>query len=436
MLNTVIKIFNYNFRVKELLIIFLSYLFMEQIFSWLIVPVSSIVLSYEKILGFVVYGYMIYAINELKTYERVYLGIFTLLLLRLVLESLNKYDTVFQQLTMYYILFPVIYALFIKHICEKFDLDLLEFIAKFYLFTYIAFMLIYGRGFSFSLDEIEMDDYGPFSGDGRIIHASKIYMMIIPFLWYLNAYITTHKIKFLVPIFFCFAVILMHQHRSVWSCAILALLIFFLLSIRLNKKNVPKIFNILGGAVIIIVLCYIVISALYPAMINFFSDRFSEIFNPAKEGSTGNFRIEQREVYGNLFWDRPIFGWSFEGFEMPNPLVDWWPEKTGQHFHEGYMEMLFYQGIVGLVFKYSLFAYMIVKAFSKKISTQTVILISFCLTGLLFSLNYVLPLMFWGHFGLCLYYIEKDGLKEPIVEEEEDEPYTLEEPSHQQLFGR
>lgn len=408
---------------------------MEQIFSWLFIPVSAIVLSYEKILGFLLYGYMLYALKELKTYERVYIGIFTFLLVRLVLESLYIYNTVFQQLTMFYIIFPVIYALFIKHICEKFDLDLLEFIAKFYLCTYIAFMLIYGRGFSFSLSEIEMEDYGPFSGDGRVIHASKIFMMIIPFLWYLNSYITTKKGKYLLPVFFCFAVIVMHQHRSVWSCTILALLIFLGLNMRINKGVLPKILSPLVLASIIVGFSYFMISNLYPELTSFLGDRFSEIFDPAKEGSTGNFRIEQREVYGDLFLQRPIFGWTFEGFEMPNPLVDWWPEKTGQHFHEGYMEMLFYQGIVGLLFKYSLFAYVIVKAFSKKISNQSIILISFCLTGLLFSLNYVLPLIFWGHLGLCLYYIEKDEVKvEPILSEEADDLYLPEEQINRRLI--
>ncbi len=435
MMNSKIKIFNYNFYLKEILIIFFSYLLMEQIFSWLFVPVSDIVLSYEKILGFLLYGYMIYAFKELKKYERVYIGIFTFLLGRLVLESLYNYNTFFQQLTMYYILFPVIYALFIKHICEKFDLDLLEFIAKFYLFTYIAFMLLYGRGFSFSLAEIEMDDYGPFSGDGRVIHASKIYMMIIPFLWYLNSYIHKKKAKYLLPVIFCFIVIVIHQHRSVWSCCILALLIFFTLNVRSNKGNVPKVLRPVVGALAIITLSYFIVSSLYPELIDFFADRFSEIFNPAKEGSTGNFRIEQREVYGKMFWDRPFFGWSFEGFEMSNPLVDWWPEKTGQHFHEGYMEMLFYQGIVGFLFKYSLFVYVIVKAFSKNLSDQSIILVSFCLTGLLFSFNYVLPLIFWGHLGLCLYYIEKDDLKETSLDEAE-EPYVLEEQTQNRFIER
>ena len=155
-------------------------------------------------------------------------------------------------------------------------------------------------------------------------------------------------------------------------------------------------------------ICYIFITNLFPGFLDFLGSRFSEIFDPSKEGSTGNFRIEQRETYFKLFLQKPIFGWTYKGFEMPNPLVDWWPAGTGQHFHEGYMEMLFYHGIVGLLFKYSILLYFLIAIWSKKLSSQTRVLIAFCISGLLFSLNYVLPIIFWGHVGLCLYYIEKD----------------------------
>ncbi len=113
---------------------------------------------------------------------------------------------------------------------------------------------------------------------------------------------------------------------------------------------------------------------------------------------------------------------------MKNPLVDWWPEKTGQHFHEGFMEILFYHGIVGFAVKYGLLIYIAVRAFSKKISEETTILMAFCLSGLLFSLSYVPQTIFWGHIGLCLYYLEKDD--EQIDEEVavEEEYYTEEEP--------
>ena len=120
-----------------------------------------------------------------------------------------------------------------------------------------------------------------------------------------------------------------------------------------------------------------------------------------------------------MFLDRPIFGWSFEGFEMENPLVDWWPSGTGQHFHEGYIEMLFYHGIAGLLLKYGVLLYLGFKAFSKKLSEESIILIAFCVAGLVFSFNYVLPLVFWAFVGMCLFYLDKDAEVEDDVLEYE-----------------
>ena len=152
-------------------------------------------------------------------------------MIKLVLQSINQFNSFFQEPTMFTVLYPVIFAFFIKYICRVYDLDLLGFISKFYILTYTIFMLIYGRGFSFSLDTVMMTDYGPFSGDTRIIHANSILMMIIPFLWYLNKFITEKKAISLLPCLFCLAIIVIHQHRSVWSCAIFALCFYIIAEI-------------------------------------------------------------------------------------------------------------------------------------------------------------------------------------------------------------
>jgi hypothetical protein len=282
--------------------------------------------------------------------------------------------------------------------------------AKFYLVSYIAFMLLFGHGFSFSLDSVDMSDYGPFSGDSRIIHASHILMMIIPLLWYLNQYITTKKPWLLLPLVFCIAVIVIHQHRSVWSSSMVAVFFYFLSRVRAGWKDMRFAGQLALGAVALAFLAFFFLANLFPGFLDFLGDRFSDILNPGRDGSTGTFRIAQREVYFQLFLRHPLFGWTFEGFSLPNPLVDWWPANSGQHFHDGYMEMLFYHGIAGLLFKYAILVYLLFKAFSRHLSANSIILIAFSVSGLLFSFNYVLPLIFWGHVGMCLYYLEKDKL--------------------------
>ncbi len=410
-MDAVIKISNYRFAIREFLLIFFCYLFLEPIFGWLFIPVSTIVLPYEKLLSIGIYFFLIYRFNFLKTSEKIYVLIFSALILRMVLESLYEYNTFFQQFTMFSVLVPVMYVIFIKTICRSHNFDLLELLAKFYILTYIVFMAVYGRGFSFSLAQVEMIDYGPTSGDSRIIHARSIFMMIIPFLWYLHQFISYKKLHHLLIFLFCFVVILIHQHRSVWSSAIIAAMIYLGASIRAKRIKLGSVASMVAYGVIFFGIVLFFVSSMAPGFLEFMGERFSEILDPAKEGSTGNFRIQQREVYGELFKQRPFFGWTFEGFEMPNPLVDWWPEKTGQHFHEGYMEMLFYEGIVGMVFKYSFLFYFLFKIFSKKLSVESIILIALGISALLFSFSYVLPLIFWGHMGLALYYIERDESK-------------------------
>lgn len=413
-MNTVIKLLSTRFYLKEFLILFFAFFLTEGIFSWIFVRNSLWIEDYQKLLLIFCYGFMLYSYQQLKKSERLILILFSLLMLKLILQSLAKYDSFFRQLTMFTVLAPVVYVFFVKYLLQKMELDLLGFMAKFYLISYIAFMLLFGRGFSFSLNLVEMADYGPFSGDSRIIHASHIFMIIVPFLYYLNKFVITKKNKYLAVFAFCFAIILVHQHRSVWSSALVALFFYFFISIR-NRIKLSGLWNTVFTGALILIVAYFFVVNLHPRFIDFLSDRFSDILDPSKEGSTGNFRIQQSEVYSKLFLQRPVFGWTFQGFEMPNPLVDWWPPMTGQHFHEGYIEMLFYHGIVGLLFKYGFLVYLFIQSFSRRLSSSSIILIAFCISAFVFSFSYVLPLVFWGFVAMALYHIEKDK-SEPAIE--------------------
>jgi len=402
-----IRISKYEFSVKEVLVLFFAFFLMENTFSWLVLPISNVVLMYEKLLSLVIFAVLLYNFNNLQREEKIYVTLLTLIILKLVFESMLNYGSIFQQLTLFTILFPVAFTVFIKSVCRSYNLDILELISQFYLLLYILFMLMYGHKFSFSLEQVDMDDYGPFSGDSRIIHARSIFMMIVPLLWYFNQFLRRGKVLDLFLFSFFVSVIVIHQHRSVWASSIFALGIYFFMSLRNNLIPISRLVRTFLSSLLLIALFGFIVSQAFPGTLEFFSDRFSEIFDPAKEDGTGKFRADQREVYFPMVMERPFFGWTFEGFEMKNPLVDWWPEKTGQHFHEGFMEMLFYHGFFGLILKYFFLLYLSWKAFSKNLNQKSIILIAFCLSGLIFSLSYVLPLIFWGVVGLCLYYLEK-----------------------------
>jgi hypothetical protein len=329
----------------------------------------------------------------------------------LVIESIVTYGAVFRYFEVYTFLYPVIFVIFIKWLAKELCVDLLAFTVKFYLVAYVVFMILFGQEFSLTVRLIEMVDYGPFSGDARIIHAQSLLLIIVPFLWYLNKYINTQKRWYLFWFYVCFLIILLHQHRSVWSTAIVATAVYFFMAVRSNRKVIPAILKFLGISLLLAWIFLTAVSEFYPAMIGYFGNRFSEILHPSMTEGTTSFRINQSLAYVDFIRQRPVLGWSFEGYEMKNPFIDRWPAKSGQHFHVGYVEMLFYHGLVGLLLKYAFLFYILKLSFSKKLSEQFMVLASFCIGGFVFSLCYVLPLMFWAQVGLCLYYFENPLLR-------------------------
>jgi len=392
--------------VQEILLLIFGYLFYEQVFSWLLIPDSRPIQIYQKAASIVIFGVVLWYIREFRPFERIVIVLFTLLVAKLLFESLWLYDTLFKQFTLYSVIFPVVFMFFVKFILKRMQVDVLGFVAKFYLLIYVIFMVAYGRDFSLGLEQIEMDDYGPYSGDTRIVHARSVYMLIIPLLYFLYRFLKNGRYIQLLPCLVCFVAIVIHQHRSVWSSALLAMIIFSVLLFRRNDFRRHHLVDLCILSVSVVALMLFFVYELRPDILSYLGERFEEIFDPSREGSTGNFRIEQTLVYTDYIIEKPILGWSFEGYALPNPLVDWWEEGTGHHFHQGFIEILFYHGVVGLVLKYGVLFYILGKSFFIRPSPALVVLIPFCVSGLLFSFNYVLPLVFWGHVGMCLYYLE------------------------------
>lgn len=408
-MRTSVKLFNYRIYLKEFLTIFFCYLFFEECLSWIFTQNAYVNNVTVKAIGIGIYAYVLTDLKSLKVSEKIFVGLFTLLMAKLVFESLTYFRAPFKYFEVFTVIFPVIYTIFIKVLFRKLNADILEFVAGFYLLMYLVFMALFGHEFSFSLSFTSYNT-GPFSGDSRIIHAHSIFMMIIPFLWYLHKFITTQRANAFFLFVLCFTIIVIHQHRSVWSCAIFASLVYFILLVRNNRKAMSGLTAFMVISVSMLLFAVTIISSTSPELVSFFSDRFSEILNPAKEGSTGGFRLEQTAIYLGYIVEKPFMGWTFEGYQMENPYVDWWESGTGHHFHQGFIEILFYHGIAGLLLKYSFLFYLIYKAFSKKLRPEAVMLIPFCISGLLFSFNYTLPIIFWGHVGMCLYYLEKQEM--------------------------
>jgi hypothetical protein len=402
---TSFKILNYRIFLKEFLVIFFCYLLTEQCFAWLFIPNAQVTAIFVKLVSIAVYAFVLVNYRNLQLIEQVIIGIVTVLLLKLVIQSLILYGVPFKHFEIYTVLSAIPFVIFTKSMMRKLNADLLGFIAGFYLVVYLIFMALHGAQFSFSLEHIEPNS-GPFSGDTRIIHAHSIFMMIIPFLWYLNDFILRPKGRSFLLFILCFTIIVIHQHRSVWSSAIFATVIYFALIFRTNRqalRGIPALLTLLG---LLSLSALYYISSIWPDMLSFFGQRFTEILNPEAAHGTGGFRMEQREAYLTFIKEKPILGWAFEGYDLKNPLVDWWEDNTGHHFHEGFVEILFYHGVFGFLLKFSFLLFIVIKALSRNLSNRAVVLMPFCISGLMFSLNYVLPFIFWAHVGMCLYYLE------------------------------
>lgn len=392
--------------MKQFFLLLFCYLLAEPVFAWIFVQASSVNNRYVKLLSLFLYLFMLLRYKSLRPVEKVCVAVFSLLMMKLALQSVFSYGSLFRHFELYTVLFPVIFVLFCKQLLMRLNIDLLALTANFYLLTYVVFMALFGQGFSLDLRAVSMTDYGPFSGDTRIVHAQSLYMLLLPFLWYLHRYVATEKAKYLLGFFFCFGVLVLHQHRSVWSSTIVATAAYFFMMLRSRPKAVAPVLKVAGITLAVTVLVLATAARFYPGLAGYLAERFADILHPGRTEGTGSFRISQFWTYFNYFVQKPVFGCGFEGYELKNPLVDWWPPNTGHHFHNGYIEMLFYHGLIGLVLKYAFLVYIFMRSFRRRLPEPFIVLAAFCISGFVFSLCYVLPLMFWAQVGLCLHYAE------------------------------
>lgn len=410
-----VRILNYQIYLKEFLILFFCFFFTDECFAWFFIRDSYLSEVIVKALSLLFFGVTLYAARRLRSSEQIYLAIFTTWILYLILKSLVYFQKPFVHFQVYTVIYPVIYVVFLKYVFRTLNADLLGFLVRFHIGLYILFMLFFGRAFSFSLAETPFNS-GPFSGDSRIIHAQTLLVIIIPYLWYLNRFILKQQLTDFLLFLLCFTILLLHQHRSVWTAAIISTALYFFMLWRNSAKGIKGTgaFLTISGVLLVCVLYFV--STAVPGFIEFFGMRFSEILSPEKTKGTGGFRLEQSNAYLVFIIQRPFLGWNFEGYELKNPLVSWWADNTGHHFHQGYIEMLFYHGILGLLFKYSFLLYALKKAFSRNLSNQSIILVAFVVSGLVFSFSYVLPLMFWAYTALCLHYLDNTKRGDAVSE--------------------
>lgn len=395
--------FKNNTILKTFVLVFTLYFSLNTV-SYLVLVKSAFVEIFIKLLFSFCYIYLFLNISKWSNSDKIAGVIFLLFTLRLIAESIFKYNSILIHPTVLAVISPFLYVYVLKNMLLKFNVDVLKSFIKVIFISYIIFMLIFGRDFGFSNASIHLEELGPFSGDTRILHANSILLFVIPYLYFFNKIIKKFSIKSLIGFGLSFIVILIHQHRTVWVVTIISTIIL----LRINGKKsklLKKVFLIAA----IITLLFVAILYFNPSFKELLIDRFADILDPLNEDNTAGWRYIQILSYFDNFLQKPIFGWTFDGFRMPNLFLSGlWEEGTGHHFHNAYIEVLFYFGITGLLLKFYPL-YKIVKSIgSIKLSDNTKVIGAFCASGFIYSFSYVPPLAFWASVGMCLFYIEKD----------------------------
>ncbi|WP_324674394.1 O-antigen ligase family protein [Hymenobacter sp. GOD-10R] len=190
----------------------------------------------------------------------------------------------------------------------------------------------------------------------RGFNSSSAYLLVIVALFFLNRFLLRNSFTALLIFFVCMPLIVFLQHRSVWIATIIAVPVDLLL-LRLAKTtrfSPAKMILLIGLPAILGSLGLTMIVLNNPEVVSRFEQSIDDIANADKQG-TGSWRLKQIESYIPLVQKRPIAGWRLEGFDVPMQFYDpssdapMWPDHTGHHFHNFYLDRAFYFGILGIL---------------------------------------------------------------------------------------
>ena len=247
--------------------------------------------------------------------------------------SWMSYPHVFSKLFVLLIMFGI-YAFH-----RRFGLPSMSQLIGALVFLLLANLLVFHRD-SLSLSAFVENERG--------FGSSSAYLFVIIALYCLNRYLTGGGTRMLLGFFLSLVFILFLQHRSVWIATAIAVPLDLLLLRRspvarfsfakvLALVAVPAVLGSLGVATLVLN---------NPEVVTRMQTNIEDMANADKQG-TGSWRLKQLESYLPLVQERPIAGWRLEGFEVPMQFYDpsnnqpMWPNRTGHHFHNFYLDRAF-----------------------------------------------------------------------------------------------
>ncbi|CAM3675662.1 O-antigen ligase family protein [Pontibacter korlensis] len=256
-----------------------------------------------------------------------------------------------------------------------------------------------------------------FTNHERGVYSTSVYMLVVPFLYFLSNYFYNGKFMSLFWSFFVLFAIFFFQHRTVWISTAFVLVVYYLLIRLKTDKPINFLTKLLPIGTIVGVLAIIAsgfILSIHPEIIDKVQESFSDIENFESQG-TGGWRYQQWLSYLPFIQDNFLLGMRFEGFELPiqfyrddidAPVFE---DGNGHHFHSFYVEIFFYTGLIGFLLYLLIGLYPIVKAIRQRVLTiNQIILVAFVSSGFIFGISYVLPVFFYGVLGWAIAAIEME----------------------------
>ena len=251
------------------------------------------------------------------------------------------YPHVFSKMFMYLILFGV-YAFH-----RRFGMPSMGQLIGAVTFVMVANLMVFHRD-SLSLSA--------FAENERGFQSSSAYLFVLVSMYCLNRYLTHNSVTMLFSFFLCLPLIIFLQHRSVWIATAIAVPLDLLLLTRTTgaRFSFAKVMGLVAVPAILGSLGIFLIVLNNPEVVTRMQTNVEDMANTDKQG-TGSWRLKQLESYVPLVQDRPIAGWRLEGFEVPMQFYDpsndqpMWPDHTGHHFHNFYLDRAFYFGIIGII---------------------------------------------------------------------------------------
>lgn len=364
-----------------------------------------------KAMAVISFGYSTYYFKRMSPVMRVAYVLTTLYVFAMVFESYYFYGTpmvyphVFQKLFLFYFSFFV-YTFYKGNFHLK--------------FSHVVWFILGGFWISVIVVHPDKLNLGAFTSHERGVYCSSVYMLVIPFIYFLSKYIFENKLTSLFGAFFILVSIVFFQHRTVWISTALLLVIYYLLIRFKSGLSVNFIGKFMPIGIVGLILGLASSAFLFstnPEIITKFQDSFSDIENFDSQG-TGGWRYIQWMSYLPFIQENWLLGMRFEGFELP---IQFWRDDTnepvfddgsGHHFHSFYVDILFYTGFVGLAIYSIMPIYAIAKGLrSKAMTVNQIILIAFISTGFIYSFSYVLPVFYYAVLGWAIVYMEEDGVE-------------------------